>query len=35
MRYMKYINQELDKCNWFWNDNDLLIVSNEKSRMSY
>jgi RNA-directed DNA polymerase len=28
MKYMNYINQTLDKYNWFWNDNDFLIPSN-------
>jgi RNA-directed DNA polymerase len=26
MKYMDYINQTLDKSNWFWNENDILIV---------
>lgn len=35
MKYMNYINQTLDKYNWFWNDNDILILSTEKGKMSY
>ncbi len=27
MKYLDYINQTLDKSNWFWNENDILIVS--------
>ena len=35
MKYMDYINQVLDKHIWFWDDNDNLILSFSKSRMSY
>ena len=28
IKYMDYINQTLAKFNWFWDDNDFLILSN-------
>lgn len=28
MKYMNEINQTLEKFNWYWDDNDLLIISN-------
>ena len=34
-KHLDYINQTLDKFVWFWDDNDNLILSKSKTRMSY
>ncbi len=30
-KHLEVINTELDKYNWFWDDNDILVLSNKKS----
>jgi RNA-directed DNA polymerase len=34
-KYLKAINLELVKHNWFWDENDILVVSQSKSRESH
>ncbi len=31
LKHLEVINSELDKYNWFWDDNDILVLSNKKS----
>ncbi len=34
-KYLESINSELDKYNWFWDENDILVTSKKRCRVSY
>ncbi len=35
IKYFEYVNKELEKYNWFWDENDILVTSEKRRRESH
>ncbi|MDJ0751763.1 MAG: group II intron maturase-specific domain-containing protein [Woeseiaceae bacterium] len=35
IKYFEYVNKELEKSNWFWDENDILVTSEKRRRESH